>query len=93
MTEKMNHRGILAAAMTLAALGTQAAPAHAVSLALEIACAADYYSYCSQHDPDGPGVRKCFRANGDKLSRRCLNALVTEGEISKSETESHTAKK
>ena len=66
-------------------------PAQAVSLAVEIACSADYYAYCSEHDPDGEGVRKCMRANGPKLSKMCLNALVAAGEVSQSEIDARTA--
>lgn len=65
--------------------------AQAVSLAVEIACSADYYAYCSQHDPDGEGVRKCMRANGPKLSKFCLKALVAAGEVSQSEIDARTA--
>ena len=43
--------------------------------ACERACANDYLTYCSQHDPDGPGVRQCMRANGLKRRRGCVSAL------------------
>jgi hypothetical protein len=49
------------------------------------ACANDYFAYCSQHDPDGPGVRRCMRAAGRKLSTGCVNALIEAGEVSKQE--------
>ena len=49
------------------------------------ACANDYFAYCSQHDPDGPGVRRCMRAVGRKLSMGCVNALIEAGEVSKKE--------
>ncbi len=65
--------------------------APAASLSVELACAADYYAYCSQHDPDGPEVRVCMRRNGRKLSQRCLRALVAAGEVSKDEIERRTA--
>jgi hypothetical protein len=66
--------------------------ANAASLAVELACAADYYSYCSQHPTEGAAVRGCMRANGDKLSQRCLKALISAGEVSRSEVESKTAR-
>lgn len=79
---------------TAAAIGMLAFVAHtsqalAVSFAVEIACAADYYSYCSSYDPDGPETRKCMRTNGVKLSRICINALFSAGEITKAEVEAH----
>lgn len=71
-------RTILAAAAALSA-ATLSTQAGAVSLAVKMACASDYYAHCSQHDPDSPGVRKCMRAVGKNLSQRCLSALVGAG--------------
>jgi hypothetical protein len=68
---------------------TAPAPASAVSLAVELACAVDYYAYCSAYDSDGPEVRKCMRNNGLKLSRVCINALLGAGEITKAEADAH----
>lgn len=84
-------RTIAAAAIAASMIAGIASQASAASLAVELACAADYYAYCSQHDSNGPGVRSCMRANGPKLSSRCINALVAAGEVSKSEVESKTA--
>lgn len=78
---------LLAAAITLGSVALHSSQASAVSLSVQLACAADYYAYCSKHDPDGPGVRGCMRANGMKLSKRCVNALVAAGEVSKAEVE------
>jgi hypothetical protein len=85
-------RTIIAAAV---ALGTLAASgqAGATSLAVKMACASDYYANCSQHAPDSPGVRKCMRAVGAGLSRGCINALVSAGEVSKSVVEKKVAAK
>ncbi|HRQ26900.1 hypothetical protein [Hyphomicrobium sp.] len=83
-------RTALAAAAAVLAL---AAPqqAAAVSLGVKMACASDYYSYCSQHAVGSPGVRKCMRANGHNLSNRCVTALIKAGEVSKSEVERRVA--
>jgi hypothetical protein len=70
------------AAATLIAFVTQAG---AVNARVQSACASDYLAYCSQHDPDGRGVRQCMRANGLKLSTACVNALIAAGEVSKRE--------
>ena len=59
--------------------------AGAVSLSVQYACMGDYFRYCSSHDPDGAGVRACMSRNGAKLSKRCVNALVAAGEVSKAE--------
>lgn len=79
---------ILAAVVLSGAFATQAS---AVSLSVKMACASDYYSYCSQHNPGSPGVRQCMRANGPQLSKRCINALVGAGEVSKAEVDRRRA--
>ncbi len=82
---------ILAAAIALGSIAAHSSQASAVSLSVQLACATDYFAYCSKHDPDGPGVRACMRANGVKLSKRCVNALVAAGEVSKAEVERRSA--
>jgi hypothetical protein len=62
-----------------------ATQAMAVSSSVKSACKSDYRAYCGQHDPEGAGVRTCMRANSSKLSQRCVDALITAGEVSKTE--------
>jgi hypothetical protein len=57
----------------------------AVDSRVSAACANDYLAHCSKHDPDGPGVRRCMRAAGPRLSPTCVNALIDAGEVSKEE--------
>lgn len=82
---------ILAATIIAGSFVVHTSQASAVSLSVQFACATDYYAYCSKHDPDGPGVRACMRANGLKLSKRCVNALVAAGEVTKAEVERRSA--
>ena len=84
---------IAAAVIGFTTLAIHSSQASAVSLSVQLACASDYYSYCSKHDPDSPAVRTCMNANGHKLSKRCVNALVGAGEISKAEVERRSAAK
>lgn len=49
------------------------------------ACMNDYFTFCSEHDPEGKAVRRCMNRNGPRLSKPCLNALVAAGEVSKKE--------
>lgn len=79
-------RAGFAAAVGALMLASFSATAGAVDARVRSACTSDYLAYCSQHDPDGPGVRKCMRANGLKLSAGCISALVAAGEVSKGET-------
>ena len=69
-------RRTLTAAIIAGAMMAQASQASAVSLSVQYACMGDYFRYCSKHDPDGPGVRSCMSANGHKLTKTCVNALV-----------------
>lgn len=73
------------AALGLGVLVLSITQAGAASPGVRSACASDYFAYCSQHDPDGRGVRQCMRANGLRLSPACVNALVAAGEVSKKE--------
>lgn len=80
-------RRLFIAALACARLALQSKPSAAISLQLELACASDYYAYCSKYDPSSSQTRSCMRANGEHLSKRCVNALVAAGEVSKSEAE------
>jgi hypothetical protein len=73
-------------------LGASSVAAQAVGFRTQMSCAGDYYAYCSQHAPGSPGVRKCMRAAGPKLSKGCINALIADGEVSKAEVEAHKQK-
>ena len=86
-------RIVTKAALALGMVVLFATAAAAVSPAVERACASDYLAYCSQHDPDGPGVRRCMRANGLKLSPTCISALVAAGEVSKAEVARRSARR
>ena len=80
-------------ALAVSALVLCTTAASAVSMRVQTACASDFMAYCSQHDPDGPGVRKCMRASGLKLSKGCVNALIAAGEVSKAEVARRAAGK
>ncbi|MBN9353182.1 MAG: hypothetical protein J0H04_04070 [Hyphomicrobium denitrificans] len=70
------------AVLLTAGLATQA---NAVSLRVKLACSSDYRALCSQYASDSPEVRACMRAAGERLSPRCLNALIAAGEVSQEE--------
>ena len=93
LTRKTIVRPIVKVAFGLGSLILLATDVSAVDARVSSACASDYLSYCSQHDPDGPGTRRCMRANGLKLSQACVNALVAAGEVSKREVARRAASK
>ncbi len=68
---------IAALAIVMAALS--ATDAFAFSKRVRRACGFDYQNFCSQHDPGGSAVRRCFEANRRSLSKGCVSALVDSG--------------
>lgn len=81
----MTMRTLPAIALSLAALvpAFLATPAaHAVSSSVRTACMSDYFAYCSAHAVGSQALRTCMKANGPKLTPRCVDALVSAGEIS-----------
>ena len=74
---------VLISAVAAIALLAHSDDAKAYSPALERACKSDWRRLCSAHSPGSRRLRSCMRANGRRLSRRCINALVRAGEISR----------
>ena len=74
-------------AILVTTLLTLSTTAHAASERVRSACKHDYLSYCSQHSPEGPAVRQCMNAHGPQLSKACVDALVADGEVSRSQVE------
>ncbi len=80
-----SSRSALKAALVLAGLTLMTGNASAVSLRVKLACASDYYAHCSAYSPGSQEVRQCMRAVGSGLSKGCVNALVSAGEVSAAE--------
>ena len=57
-------------ALALSALVLCTITASAVSMRVRTACASDYMAYCSQHDPDGPGVVAAGEVSKAEVARR-----------------------
>lgn len=87
----LSIRAALLAAVALSGASIPVDQASALSLRVKLACASDYYAYCSDHAPESQGVRQCMRSNGLKLSRGCVDALVGAGEVSKEEVARRSA--
>ena len=75
----------MAGGVCIVSLLAGAPSARAVDPKVEAACSNDYFAYCGEHDPDGPGVRRCMSVNGEKLTQTCVDALVAAGEVSAKE--------
>jgi hypothetical protein len=76
---------LLAAVVLIGALAVSVLEAGAVSIRTKLACRTDYRSYCSSFKMGSNELRQCMSANGPKLSKKCINALVADGEISEAE--------
>jgi len=74
-------------ALAAAALMLSVSSASAIGFLTQMSCASDYYAYCSQFQVGSKELRICMRRAGPKLSKSCLNALIADGEVSKSEVE------
>ena len=70
-----------------------ATDASAASMRVQAACANDYFAHCSKYSPNSPETRNCMREIGEGLSKRCVNALVADGEVSDDEVAAHTPKR
>jgi hypothetical protein len=79
------RRHLMRGAFVLLAISGLAGEVSAVDAGVRSACQADYFAYCSSHDPDGPGVRQCMNRNGARLSQGCVDALIAAGEVSRTE--------
>jgi len=90
-SDMTNFSKFIAAAVALGAVGF-ASQASAASLAVQYACMSDYFRYCSAHNPDSNATRQCMNRNGNNLSKRCVNALVAAGEVSRSEVNRRAAR-
>ncbi len=82
---KATFTGGLMTAVIFGAFALSATGAGAIGLRTKIACARDYRAYCSSFKPGSNELRQCMNVNGAQLSKRCVDALVADGEISEAE--------
>lgn len=74
---------LLALALTFGTVTT----ANAVSPLVRQMCRDDYFTHCSMHEVGSPGLRKCMRAVGPRLSKGCIHALKVSGEVGKKDVD------
>lgn len=67
-----------------------AGSAFAVSDLVRQMCRDDYFEHCSMHEVGSPGLRKCMRAVGPRLSKGCIHALKVSGEVGKKDVERYS---
>src|SRR5262245_11308405 len=54
-----------------------------VTPAVQQGCEWDYHNFCSQYAIGSDLLDMCFRSNGPKLSKQCVDALIAAGDVSK----------
>jgi hypothetical protein len=91
MFQPRAYRAALATAAAFAATIAAVSPAEAINPQVRNACAGDYLSNCSKYKPESAETRRCMRAVGQRLSKGCITALVSAGEVSKAEIKSRSA--
>ena len=86
-------RGGLIAVIAMATITLSTALAGATSASVRSNCAGDYFAYCSAHPVGSKSLRRCMRANGHRLSKRCVKALVASGQVSKRQVSRRSARR
>ncbi|MEQ1578847.1 MAG: hypothetical protein ABL894_14515 [Hyphomicrobium sp.] len=84
-------RVLAIAAIAFSGLALASREASAYSTTVKLACATDYFKHCSQHSLSSPGVHQCMNTVGPQLSKRCIDALVQAGEVSRAEADRRLA--
>jgi hypothetical protein len=74
---------LLIAFLGLSCLACQAQAAPDITQAVSQDCRWDYHNFCGEYGIGSPLLNYCFRKNGAKLSRACVNALIQAGDVSK----------
>ena len=54
-----------------------------ITPAVQQNCQWDYHNFCSQYAIGSELLDMCFRSNGPKLSKACVDALIAAGDVSK----------
>jgi hypothetical protein len=76
---RSTYSAVVIAALAIVMAAASATDAFAFNKRVRRACGLDYQDFCSQHDPNGSAVRRCFEANRKSLSKGCVRALVDSG--------------
>jgi hypothetical protein len=78
-----NRVRFVAVFVVISGFTCQAQSAPDITQAVSQDCRWDYHNFCSEYGIGSPLLNYCFRNNGAKLSRACVNALIQAGDVSK----------
>lgn len=88
VTLRATRLGLALGLATAALVTIPGGDALAQSARVKAACSGDYGRFCPSYPVGSSQLRQCMRANGKLLSRDCVDALVDDGEIKRSEVKS-----
>lgn len=71
---------LVALALTLGFVGVANAQAVDISPLMEKECQWDYHNFCSADAIGSALLDICFKQNGPKLSKGCIDALIAAGD-------------
>ncbi len=80
----MSYRASLLIGFALVFGFAGAAQAESVTVNKEVqdACEWDYHQFCDQYGLGSELLDMCFRQNGPKMSKACIDALIAAGDVS-----------
>ena len=73
---------LIASALILGGTGVANAQAVNITPLMENECQWDYHNFCSQYAIGSELLDICFKQNGPKLSKGCVEALIAAGDTS-----------
>ena len=75
--------GLLVASVAVFGIaGAAQAESVTVTKAVQDACEWDYNQFCNQYGLGSELLDMCFKSNGPKLSKNCVEALIAAGDTS-----------
>ena len=74
---------VASSALFLCLAATAQAESVTVTKAVQDNCQWDYDKFCNQYGLGTELLDMCFRQNGPKLSKGCIDALIAAGDVSK----------
>ena len=80
---KFNANLAIGCVLILCFIGSAQAATPDITQAMSQDCRWDYHTYCSAYGIGSPLLNYCFRNNGTKLSKACVNARIQAGDVLK----------
>ena len=73
---------LIAGAVVLGFAGVAQAESVTITPAVQLDCEWNYHNFCSQYAIGSELLDICFKQNGPKLSKPCVDALIAAGDTS-----------